>query len=53
MLWIESPSNPKLEVYDLAALAEAARAGGALCVVDNTTAGPLYQRRSTSARTTR
>jgi cystathionine gamma-lyase len=32
MLWMESPSNPKLEVYDLAALAE------------NTTAGPLYQR---------
>jgi cystathionine gamma-lyase len=44
MLWLESPSNPKLEVYDLAALARAARAEGALCVVDNTTAGPLYQK---------
>jgi cystathionine gamma-lyase len=44
MLWLESPSNPKLEVYDLAALAEAAHAAGALCVVDNTTAGPLYQK---------
>jgi cystathionine gamma-lyase len=44
MLWLESPSNPKLEVYDLAALAEAARAEGAVTVVDNTTAGPLYQR---------
>jgi cystathionine gamma-lyase len=44
VLWLESPSNPKLEVYDLAALAEAARAAGALCVVDNTTAGPLYQK---------
>jgi cystathionine gamma-lyase len=44
LLWMESPSNPKLEVYDLAALAESARAAGALCVVDNTTAGPLYQR---------
>ena len=44
VLWMESPSNPKLEVYDLAALAESARAAGALCVVDNTTAGPLYQR---------
>ena len=41
---MESPSNPKLEVYDLAALAESARAAGALSVVDNTTAGPLYQR---------
>jgi cystathionine gamma-lyase len=44
MLWMESPSNPKLEVYDLAALADSARAAGAVCVVDNTTAGPLYQR---------
>jgi len=44
MLWLESPSNPTLEVYDLASLAEAARAAGALCVVDNTTAGPLYQK---------
>jgi len=44
MLWLESPSNPKLEVYDLAALDEAAHAAGAVCVVDNTTAGPLYQK---------
>jgi cystathionine gamma-lyase len=44
MLWLESPSNPKLEVYDIAALAEAARAEGAVTVVDNTTAGPLYQK---------
>jgi cystathionine gamma-lyase len=44
VLWMESPSNPKLEVYDLAALAESALAAGAVCVVDNTTAGPLYQR---------
>jgi cystathionine gamma-lyase len=44
VLWLESPSNPKLEVYDLAALAEAAHAAGALCVVDNTTAGPLHQK---------
>jgi cystathionine gamma-lyase len=44
MLWMESPSNPKLEVYDLASLCELAHAGGALCVVDNTTAGPLCQR---------
>ena len=44
MLWLESPSNPKLEVYDLAALADAAHAAGAVCVVDNTTAGPLYQK---------
>jgi cystathionine gamma-lyase len=43
VLWMESPSNPKLEVYDLASLCELAHGGGALCVVDNTTAGPLNQ----------
>jgi cystathionine gamma-lyase len=44
LVWLESPSNPKLEVYDLAALAEAAHAAGAIAVVDNTTACPLHQR---------
>jgi cystathionine gamma-lyase len=44
VLWMESPSNPKLEVYDLAALADAAHAAGAIVVVDNTTAGPLHQK---------
>jgi cystathionine gamma-lyase len=44
MLWLETPSNPKLEVYDIAELAGTAQAGGALTVVDNTTAGPLLQR---------
>lgn len=43
VVWLESPSNPTLEVYDLAALAAAAHAAGGLCVMDNTTAGPLYQ----------
>jgi cystathionine gamma-lyase len=44
VLWLETPSNPRLEVCDIAALAAAARAEGALAVVDNTTAGPLLQR---------
>jgi cystathionine gamma-lyase len=44
VLWLESPSNPKLEVYDLAALSEAAGSAGAVTVIDNTTAGPLYQK---------
>jgi cystathionine gamma-lyase len=39
LLWLETPSNPMLEVYDIAALAKA----GATTVVDNTTAGPLLQ----------
>jgi cystathionine gamma-lyase len=40
LLWLETPSNPTLEVYDIAALAEL----GVTTVVDNTTAGPLLQR---------
>ena len=44
LLWLESPSNPKLEVCDLAALAATAHSAGAMAVVDNTTAGPLLQR---------
>jgi cystathionine gamma-lyase len=44
MLWLETPSNPKLEVYDIAELSRAAHEVGALTLVDNTTAGPLLQR---------
>jgi cystathionine gamma-lyase len=44
LVWLESPSNPELEVHDLAALAGSARQAGALAVVDNTTATPLCQR---------
>jgi cystathionine gamma-lyase len=44
MVWLESPSNPGLDVIDLAALAAEARAGGATVAVDNTLAGPLRQR---------
>ncbi|MEU5087161.1 cystathionine gamma-lyase [Streptomyces sp. NPDC021356] len=44
LLWIESPSNPGLDVCDIRRLAEAARARGALVAVDNTLATPLGQR---------
>ncbi|MDR2114341.1 MAG: PLP-dependent aspartate aminotransferase family protein [Bifidobacteriaceae bacterium] len=44
MLWIETPTNPLLEVADAAALTEAARAVGCLVAVDNTLATPLGQR---------
>jgi cystathionine gamma-lyase len=37
LLWLESPSNPGLDVCDIALLAEAAHNAGALVVVDNTT----------------
>jgi cystathionine gamma-synthase len=44
MVWIETPSNPLLNVVDIAAAAEAAHAVGALLVVDNTFATPYLQR---------
>ena len=44
LVWIESPTNPRLLVCDIAALARAAHAAGALVVVDNTFATPLFQR---------
>lgn len=44
MLWIESPTNPMLEVAEIAVLAEAARAVGALVVADNTFSTPLVTR---------
>jgi cystathionine beta-lyase/cystathionine gamma-synthase len=44
MVWIESPSNPLLNIIDIAAAAEATRAAGAMLVVDNTFATPYLQR---------
>ena len=43
LLWLESPTNPQLDVCDIAALAQAAHEAGALVAVDNTTATPLLQ----------
>ena len=44
IVWLESPTNPLLNVIDIAAAAEAAHAIGALVVVDNTFATPYLQR---------
>ncbi|MGW5370063.1 cystathionine gamma-lyase [Streptomyces sp. NPDC004009] len=44
LLWIESPSNPGLDVCDIGRLVEAAHERGALVAVDNTLATPLGQR---------
>jgi cystathionine gamma-lyase len=43
LVWVETPSNPRLDVVDIAELAQAAHALGALLVVDNTLATPLGQ----------
>ncbi|MFM6974835.1 MAG: trans-sulfuration enzyme family protein, partial [Agromyces sp.] len=44
LLWLESPTNPALEVADLPALLGAAREYGVRSVVDNTFATPVLQR---------
>ncbi|KQO02816.1 cystathionine gamma-synthase [Arthrobacter sp. Leaf234] len=44
MLWLESPTNPMLEVADLAVLTDAAHAHGALVVADNTFNTPMVHR---------
>lgn len=44
MVWIESPTNPLLQILDIAAIAEVAHKAGALLAVDNTFASPYLQR---------
>ncbi|MFF8832095.1 cystathionine gamma-lyase [Streptomyces sp. NPDC015131] len=44
LLWIETPSNPGLDVCDVRRLVAAAHATGALVAMDNTLATPLGQR---------
>jgi len=44
LVFIETPSNPLTEVFDIAALAEVAHATGALLVVDNCFCSPALQR---------
>lgn len=43
-VWIETPSNPLLNVLDIAALSEEAHRHGALSIVDNTFLSPVNQR---------
>jgi cystathionine beta-lyase/cystathionine gamma-synthase len=44
LVWIETPSNPMLNVVDIRAAADAAHAAGAILAVDNTFATPYLQR---------
>lgn len=44
LVWIESPTNPTLEVVDIQLVAKVAHSKGALLVVDNTFASPYWQR---------
>jgi len=44
MVWIETPSNPMMTIFDISAIAQIARKHGAVSVVDNTFATPYLQR---------
>ena len=44
LVWVETPTNPLLNLVDIRAAAEAAHAAGAILVVDNTFATPFLQR---------
>jgi cystathionine gamma-lyase len=43
LVWIETPTNPLLQILDVAALAEVAHKAGAVLAVDNTFASPYLQ----------
>lgn len=44
MIWVETPTNPTLKVVNLAEVAAAGKASGAITVCDNTFATPMLQR---------
>lgn len=43
MVWIETPTNPLLQIIDIAAIAKLAHKAGAVLAVDNTFASPYLQ----------
>lgn len=43
LIWIETPTNPLLQILDIAALAQVAKKASAILVVDNTFASPYLQ----------
>lgn len=44
VVWLETPTNPMLKIFDIGAVARIAHDAGATCVVDNTFATPVLQR---------
>jgi cystathionine gamma-lyase len=43
LVWVETPTNPQLDICDIASMVAAAHAGGVAVAVDNTTATPFLQ----------
>lgn len=44
LIWVETPTNPMMNIIDIEAMAEVAKSAKALLVVDNTFATPILQR---------
>lgn len=44
LVWVETPSNPLLNITDIAAITAVTRDAGVLCTVDNTWPSPILQR---------
>ena len=44
MVWIETPTNPTLKIFDIAAISEISRLKNAITVVDNTFMSPYFQK---------
>jgi len=44
VVMVESPTNPRMQICDIAAIADIAHAGGAICSVDNSILAPVFQR---------
>ncbi len=44
VIFLETPANPTMVMTDIEAMADVAHRNGALCAVDNTFLGPLYQK---------
>lgn len=44
MVWIETPTNPLLKIFDIRAISELSRKKNAISVVDNTFATPYFQK---------
>jgi len=44
LVWMESPTNPRMQITDLAAIASIAKSHGALSMVDNSIMAPVFQK---------
>jgi methionine-gamma-lyase len=44
VIFVETPANPTMKLTDIEKISEVAHRNGALCYVDNTFLGPIYQK---------